>query len=657
MNDETQPQISPVSAALPAERTSPPSAETEEALAQPQQAETLTQTTDLSARARLFAATPAPHSIAVPGYEILGELGRGGMGVVYKARQVKLNRIVALKMVLSAQHADPRERIRFLEEAQAVAAIKHPHVIQVYDSGEYQGRPFMAMECLEGGSLVQRLRGIGKLKPHAAAELMIKIARGVQAAHDRGIVHRDLKPHNVLLDTPLPTSPPDTWGEPKVTDFGLAKRGGGAELTQTGAVMGTPAYMAPEQARGDTKSIGPATDIYALGIMLYECLSGTVPFTGEDAWSVIRQVVADDPEPLTRRLPGVPRDLDLICRKCLEKVPADRYASAGALADDLQRYVNGEAIRGPRTGIWYETRRVMRRWWRPTAGLSAIVILILAAWVIPSPLDRFLHPKKEEPPKEETKPKEEDPIVKLRRQEVTRRVEALRRTKPAVDRQSPHPVFALPELPEAKLLGFKVIYDERIVDMRAWRPNPTADPNIPCFVAYQNKRELLKIAPVDELRVETRTSGRDAIMRAILPTPEKVKSFAATQPGYVGKQAMKIRQLVFDVSDMPIDTEFALQFTTTYQNSLQTPNEQWFGAIGYDGSLKTSMLMLFPAERAFHDYQLRVATMRVDDPSKLADPVPYEGPVIVFAAEDKSWLYWEIPSPKANHVYRVDWTW
>src|SRR5262249_13727846 len=158
--------------------------------------------THCATNARETAVVASARTIVVPGYEILGELGRGGMGVVYKARQLKLNRIVALKMVLGAQHADPRELIRFLEEAVAVAAIKHPHVIQVYDSDVADGRPYMAMECLEGGSLVQRLRATGKMEPRAAAALVLKITRGVQAAHERGIIHRDLKPHNVLLDAP-----------------------------------------------------------------------------------------------------------------------------------------------------------------------------------------------------------------------------------------------------------------------------------------------------------------------------------------------------------------------------------------------------------------------------------------------------------------------
>lgn len=368
MNDETQLSNPPTPLDAAAE-TAPGRAPTA-------QDETLAQTPTTVAR---VTASLAPHLELVPGYEIIGELGRGGMGVVYKARHINLNRIVALKMVLGAHHADPRELARFLVEAQAVAAIRHPHVIQVFDSGEVHGRPYMAMECLEGGSLVSRLRTGGKMDPRAAAELVMKVARGVQAAHDRGIVHRDLKPHNVLLDE---------VGEPKVTDFGLAKRGGASDLTQTGAVLGTPAYMSPEQARGETKNVGPKADVYALGIILYECLTGSVPFTGDDAWSVIRQVVSAEPESVTRRTAGVPRDLDLICQKCLAKESTDRYATAAALADDLQRFLNGEALLGPQTGMWYLTQKTVRRWWRPVAVVVLLVALVLIAWLLPSPLEK-----------------------------------------------------------------------------------------------------------------------------------------------------------------------------------------------------------------------------------------------------------------------------
>ena len=213
--------------------------------------------------------SPAAATPTVPGYDLLEPLGEGGMGVVWKARQVKLNRLVALKMVLGEQRAGSKELIRFLAEAEAVAAVKHPHVVQVYEYGEADGRPFLAMEYLPGGSLADRLKRTGRLDPKAAAELVATLAGAVQAAHDLGIVHRDLKPGNVLYDE---------HGQPKVTDFGLAKRAGGSDLTATQAVMGTPAYMAPEQARGETKFVGPQADVYSLGVILYECLTGTRPF-------------------------------------------------------------------------------------------------------------------------------------------------------------------------------------------------------------------------------------------------------------------------------------------------------------------------------------------------------------------------------------------
>ena len=246
--------------------------------------------------------------------------------------------------------------------------------------------------------------------------------------------------------------------------------------------------------------------------------------------------------------------------------------------------------------------------------------------------------------------------MKLRREEVVRRVDTLRRTRPAPDRASPHAVTRLPDLPAADFTAFRVLSDERVVDLRGWRLNPTADPAGDGSVVYQTRRELVKVAPAAELRVEMRTSGRDVVMRGVRPNPEKVRALAADKPGFVGEQAMKVRQLVFDVADVPLEGEFPVQFTNTYWHSLQTPDEWWFGVIGYEGAFKVAMLVVFPADRPFRAYQLKTAPTRSTDPEE-RKPVPYTGPVITFAAEDKSWLYWEIPTPKANHVYRVDWTW
>ncbi len=296
-------------------------------------------------------AAPGRPPLAIPGYEILDELGRGGMGVVYMARQVALNRTVALKMVRGT--ADSRAVIRFLAEAEAVAAIDHPNVVRVFDYGEVEGNPFMALEYVPGGTLKKALAAAGPLAPLDAAALVEEIARGVQAAHDLGIVHRDLKPGNILLagKSEIPNSKSETEGparvsdfRPKVADFGLAKRAVGAELTGTGDLLGTPGYMSPEQAGGQTKFVGPTTDVWALGVVLYECLTGARPFEGDSAAEVLIEILRAETPAVHGRRPGTPRDLELICQKCLAKLPAQRYATAGELAEDLRRFRAGEPI-------------------------------------------------------------------------------------------------------------------------------------------------------------------------------------------------------------------------------------------------------------------------------------------------------------------------
>src|SRR5262245_5936251 len=283
-------------------------------------------------------APPKPRGVpgrvaTIPGYQIESELGRGGMGVVYLARELSLNRLVALKVLLAGTHAGSRDLARFNAEAEAAAAVRHSNVVEVYAVGQHAGLPYIALELVAGGSLDDRLTS-GPLAPAEAARVVLGIARGVQAAHDRGVVHRDLKPSNVLFG-------PDD--RPKVADFGLAKLGD-TGITTTGAVMGTPAYMAPEQARGDTKAAGPPVDVWALGAILYECLTGRPPFLGESAPETLRLVCEADPSPLRRGKVRVPKDLETIAGKCLEKDPTRRYASAGAVADDLARYLAGESV-------------------------------------------------------------------------------------------------------------------------------------------------------------------------------------------------------------------------------------------------------------------------------------------------------------------------
>jgi serine/threonine-protein kinase len=328
-------------------------------------------------------AAPAGVLPQVPGYEVLGEVGRGGMGVVYKARQREPQRLVALKMLRQAAAADG-ELVRFRGEARALAALRHPHVVQVFEVGQAAGQPYFSLEYLEDGSLAGRLDGT-PLPARAAARLAELLAGAVQAAHQAGIVHRDLKPANVLLARSGRPEAVALGGggvayEPKVADFGLAKwlDPAGSLTSSSGAVLGTPNYMAPEQAQGKGKEAGPAADIYALGAILYELLTGRPPFRGETALDTLAQVVYQDPVPPARLNPKVPRDLQTVCLKCLEKQPARRYASAQELADDLRRFLAHEPIRarpiGPvgRLGKWARRRPAAAALWAVCVGVGLL---------------------------------------------------------------------------------------------------------------------------------------------------------------------------------------------------------------------------------------------------------------------------------------------
>jgi hypothetical protein len=285
--------------------------------------------------ARNGAAAPAADWPIIPGYAVEGVLGRGGMGVVYKARQVGLNRLVALKLLRWGPDSSPEERTRFRAEAEAVARLQHPHVVQIHEVGEQDGRPFLALEFLQGGSLARRLDGTPR-PAHEAAGLVQTLAGAVHAIHQLNIIHRDLKPDNVLLAAD---------GTPKVADFGLAKLlDGDAGPTGSGDVLGTPPYMAPEQAQGQRQRIGPATDVYALGAVLYELLTGRPPFRAETPIDTLLQVIQDEPVSPSRLNPKLPRDLETICLKCLHKDLAKRYTSAAALAEDLDHFLAGRPV-------------------------------------------------------------------------------------------------------------------------------------------------------------------------------------------------------------------------------------------------------------------------------------------------------------------------
>jgi serine/threonine protein kinase len=266
----------------------------------------------------------------VPGYELLDEIGRGGMGIVYKARQSGLGRLVALKVVLHAEHAGSEMHARFRREAQAIARLQHPNIVQIHSTGEVGELPYFSLEYCPS-SLSERLTR-GALEPRESAELVRTLALAVQAAHDQQVIHRDLKPANILIDAE---------GTLKIADFGLARSTSGSWQTASGAVLGTPSYMAPEQARGRTRELGPATDVYSLGAILYECLAGRPPFRGESAVDILVSVVSQPPPPPRQFRPDVPHDLELICMHCLEKDPARRPGTARQLAEHLEAYLQG----------------------------------------------------------------------------------------------------------------------------------------------------------------------------------------------------------------------------------------------------------------------------------------------------------------------------
>jgi eukaryotic-like serine/threonine-protein kinase len=269
-------------------------------------------------------------------FELLETLGRGGMGVVYKARQISLNRIVALKMILSGQFAAETDIRRFYAEAQAAGRLGHPHIVNVYEMDQIDGRHYFTMEYVEGRTLAAVIDD-EPLPPERAARYLLMIARAVACAHEQGVLHRDLKPANVLIDE---------RDEPQITDFGLAKDlSDQTHHTATGAAIGTPGYMAPEQAAGRRREIGVAADVYSLGAILYEMLTGRPPFSGDSVVDIILDVIHKEPLPPRAVNPQVDRELEVVCLKCLRKNPADRYASARELADEMQRFLDGQPVR------------------------------------------------------------------------------------------------------------------------------------------------------------------------------------------------------------------------------------------------------------------------------------------------------------------------
>jgi serine/threonine-protein kinase len=376
------------------------------------QAPTLTQLPGGTSSEHLVNSRYPPPTTSFGAYELLGELGRGGMGVVYKARQKELDRVVAIKMILSSNLATPEHVRRFHAEARAAARLQHPNIVQIHEAGELDGQHYFVMEHIEGPSLADVLDR-QRPPPDDGARLLAIVARAADYLHRQGFIHRDLKPSNVLLQRPdsetrrpgdqehksgelLSVSPclPFSWA-PKLTDFGLVKMlGSSSDMTRTGAIVGTPSYMSPEQAAGRHRQVGPPSDIFSLGAILYQVLTGRPPFVTSTPLETLVQAIEAEPVPPRRINPGAPRELELICLKCLEKSPEKRYGSAGALAEDLERYLRGEGINARPHGLGQRLWRWARREPALAAHLIALglfAILIHTVYLVAEHVSLALH--------------------------------------------------------------------------------------------------------------------------------------------------------------------------------------------------------------------------------------------------------------------------
>ena len=559
----------------------------------------------------------------IPGFQIQDVLGRGGMGIVFRAIQKGLNRTVAVKAILNAEMVGPTGLARFLAEAEVVAAVRHPAVVEVYDLGNIDGQPFLVMEYLPGGSLTDRLRAGPRPSPGETADLLERIARGVAAAHAQNIVHRDLKPSNILFDE---------CGLPKVTDFGIAKRSA-SELTATRAQLGTPSYMAPEQATDGAKSVGPTADVWALGVMMYECLTGQRPFVSDSVAGVIVAACTTDPVPLSQANSTVPRDLIYVCMKCLRKSPDDRYPTAADLADDLARFVRGEPIHALRDEYGYRARRFVRRWWKRSIGLIVIAGVGIGLWHAPPPGR----------PAGDTPAVSESPqnVDRLRREQVEFQVKAILRKPPApltAPALSIEDRNALPPLPQA---SFKVLWEDQVVDLRAWHTVVPGGP--PSYMITDVRRSVYKDEMLDQYPVRMSPRGDAEYFRVVSPNPDTARVLKVPGP------ATELKQLNIDISHIPDDGTFGCYYITTDRNAIRSAEEQWVGIAGE--SLTSTLLIIFPADQPFKSYSV----VQID--ASAGTSTPYTGPLTSFAGADNTWLYCEIANDQPDVDYRVRWEW
>ncbi len=605
----------------------------------------------------------AAGSIRVGDYELISTIAKTLSSSVHRARQLSLHREVALKLQRNIGAIE--EERRFVREVRAMGRISHASLARIYNSGLHDQRLYFVMELVEGPTLARvwdELRALDdegrwtaawqaaaskardaeewngpapRSEPAAARAAAARpyhqvlagwIAQAASAAHRMhlaGFVHRDIKLSNLMVTAD---------GERAVlVDLGSV-RDLTSETVRAGFV-GTIRYSAPEQI-ADAQSADARSDVYSLGMILWECLTLAPAFDAEAPEAMSRLITTKDlPVPSTIR-PGIPIELEAIALKCLSRDPDRRYESAEALADDLGRYTRGEDVLAPLPTSWYR----VKRWARHRRAAVAIAMIAVSLSVGASAATWSLTRAGE------------DPMVGLRRGEIARKAEARARTAPKVDATSPHPVATADQPPGANLAEFQILEDYREVDMRDWsRVPPGAAPHT---TGYTLNRQLkvVKISDAATLWVEGRTSGTDLVSRCILPNPRSARVVARSRPVEVGKQPMISRFLGIDVRDLGLNEEFDVHYSMTYWNALQHPDELWFGVIGYKGSYKVSMLMLFPQDRPYTGVTLEVA--RKGEKAR-----PFDGRKIMIEAPDRRWLYWEIPEPEPDHVYQIRWSW
>lgn len=563
--------------------------------------------------------------LTIAGYDIVGELGRGGMGVVYHALQRGLSRPVAIKTILDKERAGPTALVRFLSEAEVAATLKHPAIVQVYDLGGQDHHPFLIMEYLPGGSLADQLRSENPPTPRACVAWLITICGGIAEAHARSIVHRDLKPANILFTED---------GQPKVTDFGIAKRIS-SELTATLAQMGTPSYMAPEQAAGRAKFVGPPADVWSLGVILYECLTGERPFVGETIVDVIRQISDFDPPPPNTRNPNIDPDLNYIVMKCLRKSPADRYPSAAELAEDLDRWQRGEPLGSRRQELQYRLRRLVKRRGKSAAllvlGLGA---LVGAALLAPESWWSRLQPD----------------VTRLnyRKTETALRVKALLSRPPRPHWQDCVEPKYLDALPPPDLSPFQVLYSDRVVDMRSLTP-PKDSPGELGFVQVQIRQSVFKDTHAETYPLTFHTRSDNLFLNVVEPRAERSEIFAVSPSTAQNPSGEKVKRVHLNVKHIPDDGTFDCVVSATFKNAVFRQNNYWAEMDNY--CMHSSILILFPETHPFKTYQIS-STKGWGGPS-----TPYKGESLHFADEQRQWIYCEISNPNPKMSYFVNWEW